>query len=164
MASVEKGWLPDGLPFAQDRFDLIAAFDVLEHIDDDGEALRALHNRLTPHGLLVLTVPAFGWLWSRHDEFSHHKRRYTRAGLTALLTERGFAIVYSSYFNTFLFPVALTRLKLGALLHVTPSRAMRIPPAPLNRALTAIFSLERALIPRLSFPYGVSILLCARPQ
>ena len=164
VAHVERGWLPDGLPYAEDRFDLIAAFDVLEHVDEDGEAVRALRSRLTLNGLLIVTVPAFGWLWSRHDEFSHHKRRYTRAGLSALLTACGFGITYSSYFNTFLFPAAVAHMKLGPLLRVTPAQAMRIPPPPVNRALTAIFSFESAFIPRWSFPYGVSVLLCARPE
>lgn len=164
VAHVEKGWLPDGLPYAEDRFDLIAAFDVLEHIDDDREAVRALRNRITPNGLLVVTVPAFGWLWSQHDDVSHHKRRYTRAGLLALLTECCFDITYSSYFNTLLFPIAVSHVALGKVLGGSPYCALQMPPRPVNRLLEAVFSLERVLIPRASFPYGLSILLCAHPK
>lgn len=162
VARVEKGWLPDGVPFGDRQFDLIAALDVLEHVDDDRAALQTLHNRLLPGGLLVVTVPAYGWLWGWRDEFSKHKRRYTRPTLIGGLTEVGFDVPYSSYFNTLLFPLAVVYAQLEQLLFSSAYQAISVPPAPLNRALTAIFALERLFIPRVAFPYGLSILVCAR--
>ncbi len=162
VARVEKGWLPDGLPFGDRRFDLIAALDVLEHVDDDHAALKALHDRLMPEGLLVVTVPAYGWLWGWRDEFSKHKRRYARPSLIAGLAEVGLDVIYSSYFNTLLFPVAVAYGKLEEFLFRSAYQALSVPPAPVNRALTAIFELERLFIPRVAFPYGLSILICAR--
>jgi len=161
VAQVEKGWLPDALPFGEERFDLIAALDVLEHVEEDRAAVRALHGRLGPHGLLVMTVPAYKWLWNRHDEFSEHKRRYRRDQLVALMSDVGFNVVFSSYFNTILFPIAVAGIQLGKLFEDSARCAMQIPPAPVNVVLEAVFSMESRLLPRVSFPYGVSILVCA---
>ena len=160
---VEKGWLPDGLPFGTERFPLVAALDVLEHVEDDREALRALRGRLTPTGVLIVTVPAYRWLWGRHDEASHHRRRYTRRGLGSVLTEVGFQVLYATYFNAVLFPVAAAYVKLGGFFRGAASLALSTPPGPVNQLLRAIFSVERLLIPRVSLPYGVSLLVCCRP-
>jgi SAM-dependent methyltransferase len=75
---VERGWLPDAIPFGGESFDLIAAFDVLEHIEDDRGAVRALRDRLGARGVLIATVPAYRWLWSEHDTLSQHVRRNTQ--------------------------------------------------------------------------------------
>ncbi|MCH9013739.1 MAG: class I SAM-dependent methyltransferase, partial [Proteobacteria bacterium] len=74
---VRDGRLPGDIPFEPGRFDLVAAFDVLEHVEDDLASLRALHAQLRPGGSALITVPAFEFLWSRHDERHHHWRRYT---------------------------------------------------------------------------------------
>ncbi len=78
------GALPSDLPFGQKKFDIIGLFDVLEHIEDDQASLAALGARLAPEGQIVLTVPAFPALWSRHDERHHHFRRYTSKSLRAV--------------------------------------------------------------------------------
>ncbi len=162
VACVENGWLPDGLPFGDRRFDLIVALDVLEHVDDDRAAAKALHDRLTPGGQLIVTVPAYAWLWGWRDEFSRHKRRYARPALIARLAEAGLDVTYGSYFNTLLFPLAVAYAQLEQLLFSSAYQAIAVPPAPLNRALAAVFELERLFIPRVAFPYGLSILICAR--
>src|SRR5690606_37739711 len=69
------GLLPDGLPDFDGPFDLIAALDVIEHLDDDGGSLVALRRKLSPGGYLLTTVPAHPWMWSQHDALHHHKRR-----------------------------------------------------------------------------------------
>lgn len=164
LARVEKGWLPDGLPFDGERFDLIAALDVLEHIDDDRGSLRALRERLSPNGLLLLTVPAYMWLWSSQDEFSHHRRRYTRSQCVSLVRDSGLEVLYSSYFNTLLFPLAVARIALSNLFGGSGDAAVKKPPGLLNCALKGIFASEGAVLPRLSFPYGLSIVVCARAK
>ena len=158
---VAKGWLPDGIPFEGERFDLIAAFDVIEHVEDDASSMAALRSRLKPGGQILLTVPAYPWLWSGHDRLSHHKRRYTRSTLVALVSGAGLRVTYSSYFNTLLFPLAVARIKLQDRLGGEEYSALRIPPSPLNYALAAVFGAERLLVPAFSLPFGVSIVLCA---
>ncbi len=162
IGQVTEGRLPDGLPYRDHRFDLITALDVLEHIDDDRGSVEAMRDRMAPGGLLLATVPAYRWLWSRHDEASHHKRRYTRGRLAAILSAAGLHVVYSTYFNTLLFPVSVAYATLAALIPIAPERAMRRPPRSLNRGLQAVFGAESRLIPLVSLPYGVSILACGR--
>jgi SAM-dependent methyltransferase len=89
MVEVRDGALPDRVPFPRNSFDLVAMLDVLEHVDDDLGSLRAVAERLAPGGRLVLTVPAYRFLWSRHDEFHHHKRRYRKDALLAVATAAG---------------------------------------------------------------------------
>lgn len=160
---VAYGRLPDDIGFAQDRFDLIAMLDVLEHIDDDVGSLRALGERLAPDGRLLLTVPAVPWLWSDHDVIHQHKRRYTRALLLERLHEAGFEAVGIGYFNTLLFPLALVQRLVARVLggngadHGTP-------PEPLNAMLAAIFSSEAALLGRIPFPIGLSLFAVLRKR
>jgi SAM-dependent methyltransferase len=92
------------LPFEADRFDLIVATDVIEHLDDDRLALAELGRVAAPGGRLVITVPAYAWLWSRHDESLHHKRRYTAARMRAQLEASGWRPRFATYFFTALLP------------------------------------------------------------
>ena len=163
VATVQPGTLPDGLPVANRRFDLIALLDVLEHIEADREAIRAVRERLAPAGALLVTVPAYNWLWTRHDDLSHHLRRYTRRSLTTVLTKAGCTVDYISYFNTALFPLAVVRTVLDrAAPSSDPLAPLTIPPSPINTALAATFGAERLFIPRLPLPFGVSLLAIAR--
>ena len=162
LAKVEEGQLPRALPFPGKRFDIIAALDVLEHVPDDEDSVRALGERLKPGGLLLLTVPAYQWLWGHHDEVSHRVRRYSRTMLQLLLERNGFTVKYCGYFNTLLFPFAVAQIKLAPIIHTDRFDAIRIPPRLLNRTLQAVFSLERLLVPRFSLPYGLSLIAVAQ--
>lgn len=162
VARVESGWLPDGLPFGNEQFHLIAALDVLEHIEDEKEALAALSRRLRPGGVLLLTVPAYQWLWSEHDEVSYHKRRYTRHDLLSRLRSSGFEPLYASYFNTLLFPLAVTYIKALRPLQRRFEASLDVPPKILNCLFGWVLSRESVVIPRWTLPYGVSIVVCAR--
>jgi SAM-dependent methyltransferase len=95
-------------PF-RDHFDVVALFDVLEHIQDAELAVRSIHDMLRQGGRVILTVPAHRWLWSRIDELSGHHRRYNRKGLATLLIAAGFEILESRYFFTALVPSLLAR-------------------------------------------------------
>jgi SAM-dependent methyltransferase len=159
---VAYGCLPDMSGFEEDRFDLIAMLDVLEHIEDDRGSLSTLRSRLAHGGSLLLTVPALPWLWSQHDEIHHHKRRYTKASLTRALTEAGFELSSVGYFNTLLFPLALMQ-RVALRFTGGHHRADSMPPRLLNNILTRLFSFERRLVGRGRFPLGLSLYAIARP-
>ncbi len=89
------------------EFDMICAFDVIEHIDDDKTALSNIHRMLKPNGVVLLSVPQYMFLWSRLDELVKHKRRYSKRELLAKLEESGFDIGYSTSFVFVLFPLML---------------------------------------------------------
>lgn len=90
-------------------FDLVTLFDVLEHVGDEPAFLEQVARNLGPDGRLAVTVPAFRFLWSGHDDLNQHRRRYTRGMLVGLLARCGFQVSRASYFNTLLFPAALVR-------------------------------------------------------
>jgi SAM-dependent methyltransferase len=164
IADVQLAGLPGPLPFER-KFDLIAAFDVIEHIREDLAALKSLRSAMAPKGWLLLTVPAYQWLWSQHDVRNHHQRRYTRTNFCRLVEAAGFEVKRSSYFNSHLFPViAGVRLAQkafgsnGASNETMPSQAI-------NKILESIFAFERWPLSLMNYPFGVSIMLSARvPQ
>jgi len=157
--TVQGGLLPDGLPDLGGPFDLVAAFDVIEHVDDDAGAVAALAARLKPGGFLVTTVPAYAWLWSRHDAQHHHKRRYTRPAYRRLFD--GLKVRRATYFNSVLFPpIAAVRLARTAA-RIEGGDDEALPPPPLNGLLRRLFGAEKALLAATDLPFGVSILLIA---
>jgi SAM-dependent methyltransferase len=148
----------------EEPFDVVLLLDVLEHIDDDGSALRGLHAVLRPGGVLLLTVPAFQFLWSKHDVVNEHRRRYTRAALAQRLRQAGFAVEKISYFNTVLFPPIAAvrvagRLFRGRRPEVSDMVAVR---EPFNGILHSLFAVERHALAAVSFPFGVSLIAVAR--
>jgi SAM-dependent methyltransferase len=159
---VESGLLPDGLPFAPETFDLVCAFDVIEHIDDDHGSVKALAKLLKPGGYMATTVPAQPWMWSRHDELHHHKRRYTMAPYRALFEAAGMEVVKASYFNTLLFPPIAAIRALKMLTKSTAADDDAMPSAPVNGLLAAVFGAELGWLKHASLPTGVSIVLIAR--
>jgi SAM-dependent methyltransferase len=136
----EEGILPDGIPFGNQQFDLIAAFDVLEHIEPDLESLVALRARLAVGGKLLMTVPAFRFLWGPHDESHHHKRRYRLGPFTRLVERAGYQIILANYYNFWLFPIVAAARLLDRCKSVRYQNGaqLSIPPAPINRLLEAV--------------------------
>lgn len=161
VANVVDGRLPGELHFAPESFDLLAAFDVLEHLDDDEGGLRASVACLKPGGKAVLTVPAFPSLWSYHDAQHHHKRRYTKKRFQDLITASGLEVEQISYFNTSLFlPAFLVRL----LKRVTGNDRADVegtPPSVLNAVLATIFASEKFVLRRMNMPFGLSLVAVA---
>lgn len=154
--AVAEGALPGPLPFGEERFDLIGLFDVLEHVEDHEGALAALAQRLSSTGCVVLTVPAFAWLWSAHDTRHHHFRRYTKASLRAVAHKAGLRVEHAFYFNSALFPVAVAGRALKRLVKSdAPDDTL---PAPfINKMLRAVFAAERHLVGRVGVPFGLSL-------
>ncbi|WP_219892590.1 class I SAM-dependent methyltransferase [Aquisediminimonas profunda] len=139
------------------RYDLIAILDVLEHINKDREALRGMAACLKPGGKILITVPAFPWLWSAHDIVNHHHRRYTKSTLRAAVAEAGLTLHRLDWFNSILFPLAVSARMWGKLRRKDDSDDA-MPPAPLNALFRALFGFERHLIGRVPMPPGVSLL------
>ncbi len=162
LCEVRAGSLPNAMPYRA-KYDLIGMFDVLEHIEDDYESLHTLHRSLREEGRLILTVPAYQFLWSAHDEANHHKRRYTRSNLAAVVRRAGFTVRHASYFNTILFPLVAGVRFLNQLRGKHNATDVRLPSPLVNATLSTLFGSERFLAPRLPIPFGVSILLIAEP-
>jgi SAM-dependent methyltransferase len=159
LAPVFRGELPDGLPELAQKFDLIALFDVIEHVVEDGRSLEKLRNLLKPGGRIVLTVPAFNFLWSQHDDENHHVRRYLRKDLKQLALQRGLTLDYVSYFNFWLFPpVAAIRMIRKVLPYQESWRDMREPNRLFNNVLKTVFESESHLVGRVSLPFGISLI------
>ena len=160
--TVVGGLLPDGLPFAPESFDLIAAFDVIEHVDEDQASVTALAALLKPGGYMATTVPAHPWMWSAHDALHHHKRRYTLSPYRKLFETAGLEVVKASPFNTLLFPpIAAVRL-IKSLLKAKGADDDAMPPRPINALLAGLFGAELGWLKHAPLPFGVSILLLAR--
>lgn len=161
---IEEGYLPGPIPY-EGPFDLVCAFDVIEHVEQDAASLKALAGLTTPGGYGVFCVPAFKFLWSQHDVANHHFRRYTRPEFNALLKAAGYEVKYISYFNTFLFPVVLAVRTLKNALKLNDKPDEKMPRFDwLNRVLMGVFGAERHFVGRLGFPFGVSIIaICQKP-
>jgi SAM-dependent methyltransferase len=162
LATIQSGRLPNTIPFADRRFDLIVLLDVLEHLDDDAASLQALRSRLKPDGWLLITVPAYSFLWSQHDVVHHHKRRYVMRSLRRVVKRSGYDVRYASYFNTVLFPLVAGIRLLQKLFGGGKGDDLTMPSKLANRVLTALFASERHAIGRFSLPFGVSLLLLAQ--
>jgi SAM-dependent methyltransferase len=148
--------LPDLAGIPQRAYDLVALLDVLEHVEADRDALVSIAARLRPNGRILLTVPAHPWMWSSHDVANHHKRRYTKKTLRAVIAEAGLRLEALSYFNSLLFPVA-AMARVASRLAKKEGSGDAMPPEPLNTLFEALFGLERHAIGRLPFPPGVSL-------
>jgi SAM-dependent methyltransferase len=155
---IRAGSFPDAVPSFATDFDLICLFDVLEHIDSDVETLGAIRNLLAKRGRVLLTVPAYQWMWSSHDAFLHHKRRYSAAHLRSVAASAGYRLSKLSYFNTLLFPAAALARVRDRLVIAERPKPTRVPSKPVNQVLATLFSLERFVVPRMDLPYGVSLL------
>jgi len=143
-----------------DGYDLVAALDVIEHIDDDAAALAAIATKLRPGGKFVMAVPAHRWMWSAHDVVNHHKRRYSKAGLKRLIEESPLKLEKVGYFNSLLFPLAVAQ-RLASKARGKDDAEVRLPSAPLNKALESAFGAERYLVGRLPLPPGLSLFAVA---
>lgn len=159
LAQVLPGSLPDNIPKFNHPFELIVLFDVIEHVDEDGESLQALSRLLKPKGRIVLTVPAFSFLWSQHDDENQHKRRYNRKNLSRLVKSNGLSLDYISYFNFWLFPlIAGVRLIRKVIPYKGEWQDMKLPARLPNNILKSIFNSESHFIGKNYLPFGMSLI------
>ena len=152
------------LPFAAGTFDVVGAFDVIEHCEPEGQALAELARVLAPGGRLLASVPAYQWAWSDHDVRAGHYRRYTLPRLVAAVEGAGLTVRRSTYAFAGVFPFfaaerAARRLRRRG--DETVQRGLpQVPPA-LDRVLTGLSSLEARALRRRDLPFGSSVFLAA---
>jgi SAM-dependent methyltransferase len=147
-----------GVP--EKHYDLIGAFDVIEHIRDDHVAMLSIAKRLKPGGKLVMTVPAHQWMWSAHDVVNHHVRRYSHGRLQHLIANTPLRLEAIGYFNSLLFPVAVAE-RMVSKVRGKDEADLKLPSAPLNKALEKAFALERHAVGRVPLPPGLSLFAVA---
>jgi SAM-dependent methyltransferase len=158
-AVVLSGSLPYGLPEFQTSFDLITLFDVIEHVDEDLASLEVLSRLLKPGGRMVITVPAFNFLWSAHDDENQHKRRYRASDFSALAAQANLTLDYVSYFNFWLFPpVFAVRMFRKIVPYKQAWQDMRLPRPLINQVLRKIFGSEKYAVGRFFLPFGISLI------
>ena len=156
------------LPFQDGSFDMVALFDVIEHIEDDLQVLKEVRRVLKPGGQVFISVPAYQFLFSQNDRVAHHLRRYTSTRLKSRLVEAGLAPAKLTYFNTFLFPLILPAvlvLKLKEKLFGLPEGLTNLShefKEPVNSVFAWIMGAERWLLRHIEFPFGHSLIALAR--
>jgi SAM-dependent methyltransferase len=148
------------LPFPDATFGLAVCLDVLEHVDDEA-ALTELARVVRPGGLLIVTVPAFSWLWSARDDAAAHRRRYGRAQLTQVLEAAGFDVAEIAYYQFFLFPLVVAS-RWAARRRPDVLEHEHFPAPFLNRALTFVNTLEVRFGSRVKWPFGSTLAVAAR--
>lgn len=152
------------LPFADACADVVVSTDVLEHLDDDHRAALEYRRVLKPGGRLLVTVPAYRWLWSAADDRAGHRRRYARNELPAVIAAAGFTVDRRTHFFSFLVPPALLIRKtpLGRLAPGTDEDASGGP--LVGGMLSALAAVERRVLTRHALPLGLSVaVLATRP-
>jgi SAM-dependent methyltransferase len=136
-------------------FDIVCAFDVLEHVDDDVKLACQLAGAVRPGGMILVTVPAFRWFWGPMDDLAGHRRRYRLHELIRVMTDAGIRQLYATYFNFLLFPALVVGHLAG---FPRRDQELEAPPPILNRLFGAVFTSESWIAGRMSLPWGSSIL------
>jgi len=161
--AVSAAPLPELPGVERGAYDMIAVLDVVEHIEDDVAALKAMRDCLKPGGKILIAVPAHQWMWSAHDVVNHHHRRYSKKSLKAAIDAAGLESKKFGYFNSLLFPLAAAARIAGRIRGKDDSDDS--PPAkPLNALFEKIFRLERHMVGRVPMTPGVSIITLAVPK
>jgi 2-polyprenyl-3-methyl-5-hydroxy-6-metoxy-1,4-benzoquinol methylase len=163
LTDVHEGTAADLARISECRYDGIFFLDVLEHLDDPEAALREARELLTENGRLFVTVPAFMFLWSEHDEFNEHRLRYRAPQLRVLLQRAGFRTEKLSYFNSLMFPAFVAIRLLQRLLRLkSTGLALNPDTGPLNAMMRWTFAREAPWLRRHNFSAGMSIIAVAR--
>ncbi|MDI7258315.1 MAG: class I SAM-dependent methyltransferase [Thermodesulfobacteriota bacterium] len=150
------------LPVKSNAISLLIATDILEHLEKDAIGLREIYRSLEEGGKVILTVPAFRFLWGTQDIVGMHKQRYTKKELLRKIEQEGFIILKSSYFNLILFfPILLMR-RMIRLFGLKIQSENKINHPIINFFLKILFSVEPYLLKNISFPFGVSIFCIAK--
>ncbi len=140
-----------------EKYDVVGAFDVVEHAAQETEILSHMFQSVRVGGHVIVSVPAYQWLWSRHDEINNHYRRYTAFSLTRILSAAGFEVVYCGYWNTILFPLAVV-----ARIFNRSGSSVFSDKGFVNWLFTRVVSFEALLMGWVRLPWGLSVFAVAR--
>jgi SAM-dependent methyltransferase len=154
------------LPFREGTFDAALMLDVIEHCPDDNQVVEQIARTVKTGGVVIVTVPAFQWLWSGHDEALHHLRRYNRRQLRQLIENNGLEIIQTSYFNMCVFPL-VAALRLFTRFFSSSDRTSdtdTLPSSPVNSFLYGLQRFESGLMRFVDLPVGVSLIAIARKR
>jgi len=153
----EKGLtIVSSLDEAPDRASVILMMDVLEHVKNDSEFLHKALEKLSDDGVIIITVPAFQWLWSHHDELVHHVRRYSLRELSETIKKAGGKSEHISYWNASFFLPTLFH-KLSSKKNKSNESDLKPVWKPINRALLSTLKMENTLGINVSIPFGTSV-------
>lgn len=155
---IYNGSFPDDIGMLVSCYDLVCMFDVLEHIDRDEASLACLKNIMKADGKVVITVPAYEWMWSLHDELLHHKRRYVAKKLVEKVKNAGLKVDRLTYYNAILFPLVLIGRGMDKYRGGDKVTGVDTPPMAINKVLEGVFCFERYLLKYFDFPFGVSLM------
>jgi len=146
------------------KIDAITMLDVIEHIEDDKAVVKEAYEILDSGGYMIASVPAYQWLWSRHDEIHMHYRRYTVPQFKKLFNDAGFKVMYASYFNSILFLPAVLKRFMDKITGGDKKNDAPIDEVPdfINTIFTDLFLIEKSWIPKVMMPFGLSIVLVAK--
>jgi 2-polyprenyl-3-methyl-5-hydroxy-6-metoxy-1,4-benzoquinol methylase len=144
----------------QGRFSIILMLDVLEHLDEPAAALSYASDLLIPSGTLIITVPAFNLLWTRHDDINQHRTRYRKRALNELASNAGLVVDLERYFFHWLFAAKLVTRGVECLNKREPT-SPRVPRRWLNKMLYSLSLVESRLFQHLNAPFGSSLMLVA---
>lgn len=163
LSNVRHGELPNLENVPDESIDLFLLFDVLEHVEDDKLSIEVLRNKLKPNGYILLTVPAFSFLWSQHDKDFHHKRRYNLKQIEKILTDCEFKIIKGCYLYFMLFPIILiARLLKKVFKKYSGADDFQLNNSFLNKIIIKLLSIEIKLLKIFNYPFGSSILLLVK--
>jgi SAM-dependent methyltransferase len=149
------------LPFADESFDVVSAFDVVEHCEPESRALDELTRVLRPGGRLLLSVPAYQWAWSDHDVQAGHYRRYTRRRLVAAVNRTGVETRRATYGFCAVFPFFLAERVVRRVKKPGAEQRLTAVPRRLERVLMRLSRLDERLLGRFDLPFGSSVFLAA---
>lgn len=162
------------LPFRDEAFDVVSAFDVIEHVEPEAAVLAELTRVLRPGGHLLLAVPAYDWAWTGHDHDNGHLRRYTRPRLRAAMEGAGLEVRRATYLFSGTFPAfaaerLLRRVRERGRRRGREPASREVPavpalPAPVERALLALTGLDARLLRRHDLPFGSSVAAAGRKR
>jgi len=162
MFSSRTYFLPGNIPFEK-KSDLICLLDVREHIQDNEIAVSSLRSLLKPGGRTVITVPAYQWMFGRHDTLLHHFRHCSRKRLEVIFSNNNIEIEKLSYFNTLMLPIAIMAHITDTVTAGEKCTGYETPAKWINYLFYQVFRLERFVICKLNPPFGCSLLLISKP-
>lgn len=153
-------YLKDYLYQEKKKFDFVFLLDVLEHIEEDQTFLSEVNDLLYESGKVIISVPAYQWLWCDHDKMHNHYRRYSMERLNQLLDDCGYEVEFCSYYSTILFPLVILQKMISKIKKYEDHKSF-LPSPFLNMILKTIYKQEIPLLKKISFPFGSSLICFA---